>query len=365
MIWCLLAALLAAGTAGTRAQTEDTALNEAFVLRARGEHRQAAAMLEKILLHIRDEEIYRTLGEIYETNLHDYGRASGLYHRYLALLPEGRYAIDFQNRLSYLIEHRGEWKAIARYRTILETYHTRTRAGNIALMEDLLEGYPRISLTPEMHAWLAWEYSQDGQTRPALVHIKQYIAAFPADGESRLDLLGAYQTWSSILAAAHRYGEAGQVLRQALDHGLEPALYESRIAFLRKERRLWIGLLVSVACLVLALAGVVCTRPWKNRALIRDWPRITLMSVFVWGGVLLPYWIVQWRGYGRYKSFLALGAVTELDLILIRLLSPLARRIGRPAYLAAAVILTAAGVYLAYYIHDNLSVFYQLPDFTS
>ena len=365
VICCLFtAALAAACTAGARG-TATEAFNQACVLRARGEHRQAAVVLERLLPYTRDEEVFRTLGEIYEANLHDYRLASGLYRRYLALFPEGRYTVDFRNRLTYLTEHRGEWKAIARYRTILDTYHMRTRAGNLALMEGLLQEYPDISLTPEMHSWLAWEYHQYGQSRPALAHIKRYIAAFPAGGQSRFDLLGAYQTWSSILAAAHRYGEAGQVLRKALDHGLEPALYETRVAYLRKERRLWIGLLVSMACLVLALAGVAFTRPWRNRDLLRDWPRVALMSAFVWGGVLLPYWIVLWRGYGGYKSFFTLGAIAELDLILIKLLSPLARRIGRPAYLAAAVILTAAGVYLAYYTGDNLSVFYQLPDFTS
>ena len=365
VIWCLLAALLAAGVVGAQAQAEDGALNEASELRARGEHRRAAAVLEMILPHARNEEVFRVLGEIYEANLLDYGQASGLYRRYLALFPEGRYAIDFRNRLSYLTGHRGEWKAIARYRTILDTYHTRTRAGNLAMMERLLEAYPGSSLTAEIHAWLAWEYYQHGQSRRALAHIRQYIDTFPAGGEAPLDLLGAYQTRASILIAAHRYREAGQTLRQALDRGLDPALYKTRVAFLRKERCLWLGLLVSAACLVLALAGAVFARPWKNRDLLRDWPRLALLSGFVWGGVLLPYWIVQWRGYGGYRSFLTLGVVAELDLILIKMLSPLARRMGRPAYLAAAGILTAAGVYLAYYVWDNLSVFYQWPDFTS
>ncbi|MGE5549049.1 MAG: hypothetical protein ACM3ZC_00765 [Bacteroidota bacterium] len=356
--------LLASCVAGAQGSAENEAMNRAFEYCAAGDFQNAAAVLEEILPRTQNEELYWKLAEVYDSNLHDYGKASAVYRKYLDRFPEGRFAADFQRRLEYLTAHRGEWDVLARYKAILDTYHARPRADSIEMMRRLLADHPRSSLTVEIQSWLAWEYYQDKQTGLALQYINEVMAHPPASGEAN-KLTDVCQTYSMLLAETRHYGKAIRVLEESGRYGLDPAVFAGTIATLKKERRLWIGFVVSLACVILAIAAIVFLRPWQEKGFKTGWLTVLSGTALIVISALIAMWIVQWRQYGTYKVFLALGAGGGPNLVLAKLLAPMARRINRKAYLAAVVILTVACIYILYYIYDTLSVFYQLPDFNS
>lgn len=355
--------LLVSCVAGAQDPAETGAMNKAFESCAAGEYRQAATVLEEILPRTRNEEIFWKLCEIYDSNLHDYDRASVTYQKYLGLFPEGRFAGDFKSRLAYLGEHRGEWDVMARYKTILDTYNTRPRGENIKMMRQLLADRPSTSLTPDIYSWLAWEYYQNKQTELAIQYIKKVLADFPSISASNNKLIEVYQTYSMVLAEARHYGEAIRVVRESSKYGVDPTIFVGTIAVLKKERLLWWGFVFSLILVALTIVAVIFLRPWKEEGFKARWPLVLYATGAMIVCTLIFTWIVQRRGYGLYKSHLSLGILGGVDLVLIKMLTPIARRKSRTVYMTAAVVLTLATVYITYYFWDNLCVFYQMPDF--
>ena len=161
-----------------------------------------------------------------------------------------------------------------------------------------------------------------------------------------------------------RYVQALKVLRDSLADGrIEPSFHEYKVAEIKKEWRLWVGLLISIGCLVLAAIAIVVLKPWQDRnfwrGLLRFIPAFLLIPVVTF----VPMWFVFHRGYGTYRAFPILTVAAGITLIFVRLLSPLARRLNRTVYIITALILAAACIYISYYIDDRLCIFYQLPDF--
>jgi hypothetical protein len=60
------------------------------------------------------------------------------------------------------------------------------------------------------------------------------------------------------------------------------------------------------------------------------------------------------RGVETPGTFAALAGLGVLGLIVLKLLAPLAARIGRPAYLGLSLLVVVLGLYLAFFIGGTL-----------
>lgn len=360
----LLASVTLTGRTAGEGRSETEILGRAYELCAEHKYEDAAAILEGLRPGTGNEEVYGRLAEIYDNNLQDYAKACDVYRDYLRLFPAGRFGPTVQRRLQYLESTRPDWAVLKQYRVILSTYYQREPKVNIAMMRDLLAAHPRSAVTADIYFWLASQYYQTRQFRVGLTFIRKYIATFPTNGKSLNDKIEAYQTYATILMWDHQYGKALSVLRESLaDTRIDPIVHFKLNQLIWKERRLWYGLMLSICCLLSGLVLAFVLKPW--RAVGR--PNIPRLA---WAGLLsllaavtlLPMVIVKVRGYGLYRTFPAILALDGMAFVLIWMLAPLRARIGRRNYLLLSLALTVAGIYIAAYLWDTLSVFYQLPD---
>lgn len=366
LVAILLLIVIPLGGAGLAALPVEESLGTANDLCLRGEYQAAASLLERLVLRSAHEEVYIKLAEIYDSNLHDYARASAIYRRYLAVFSEGRCYSKFAGRLTYLETNKQDWAVIAEYKILLNTYYKRSPAENIRRMRALLDEHPGTSLVPDINYWLATEYQQSNQLGLAREYIQKYIATFPANGKSVTDKIEAYQAYAAILARCRQYRQAIAVLEGSLvDRRIDRTAHFKAIQTIGKEWRLWIGFELSLACLVLglglALALAIAIRPWKSGARERRWPLPAAILALA-TATIGPMKIVEYTGRGTYRAFSTLLVLESVVLVLVRLLAPLARIAGRKVYFALALLLAVAGVYVSFYLWDTLSVFYQWPD---
>jgi tetratricopeptide (TPR) repeat protein len=338
--------LLAAGPA--RAQP---AIARARALVERGDLRGAAALLEPALaVEPTSQPLYRELSELYDQRGLDYGRALELHRRYLAGFPDGPFARLFKERQTYLERHRAAWPLLLSFRRILEGGHRRSPAGNISAVEKLLTASAGSSLEPELLLWLATEQRAGAPAR-ALSCLDRALAlpaARSASERHRAQLLRV-----QILGEQRRYGEALAALREL------PASDEARHLARELRAELWArrGFYLA-AILLVALCGLAAgLRPWRQPGFAWRGGRLAGWVAALLAVTLLPMLYLRFvRRLDLHLSFVLLAAAGVVGLLCIKLLSPLAARVGRPVYLGLSLLVVCSGLYVAYYLGGTLAV---------
>ena len=342
--------------------SEKEMYNQAYDFSITKNYQKAVEMLHKLLtLYPRttNEEVYWKLSQIYDENLYDYQKALEVYHLYLAKFPDGRFYANFRDRAVYLAKNRGGWDAIREYKQITDTSYTRTNEENIKMMREVLKKYPETAATPDMYYWLASQYHQTRDYRQASFYSKKYIGTFPANGKTNDENIIALKQYSTILAARRQYKAAFGALKETLKYHVNSLEYSEALKVLRKEQALWIGLWLSIFCITLFLVFLVFANPLSEIKSIFEPVRMGKWILLLIAGTLLPMFGTFASGYGIWKAFYGLAAMSSVVLVLIKLSSPLARKLNRASYLFICFLLIIAGIYLTFYWADNLSIFYQ------
>jgi outer membrane protein assembly factor BamD (BamD/ComL family) len=367
IIFCaviIIAAQIATPAKGAEVKPSEKDLyNAAYDDSIKKDYQKAIDTLNQLLLFYPDtknEDVYWKIAEIYDSNLHDFAKAVAAYQMYLRLFPDGRFGGSFQERLAYLSKNKPDWDVLKEYKTILDTYYTRKINDNINFMENLLKKYPATSLTPDIYNWLASQYYSCGKTQSALFYIQKYLSTFPANQKSDNEAVTAYKQYSQILILQRKYPAAIVAINQALRYKISATEYQESVNLIKKEWRIWTGLEICLAYFGLVLLLILLIKPWRELNFYRESMRLMKWLLLLLLFTLGPLLAVSAYGYGIWKAFYGLAVCSGVVLVLIKFLS-VSTKINHRLYVLISFLLAIAGIYLAYYWGDTLSVFYQPP----
>jgi tetratricopeptide (TPR) repeat protein len=296
-----------------------------------------------------DERPYQQLSELYDQKALDYDKALDLYQRYLQRLPSGHLLALFRERQLVLWRNRAVWPLLARYRQILQSSFQRSLQENVHMVESLLGEAARTPLEPDLLLWLAGSLNANAPER-ALGYVNRYLALLPASSPTERAQGLALQV--SLLHGQGRDTQALVALRQlkAIDpsgwHGLERVL----LAKVWAARASW------AAAAGLALLGLVglLLRPWRAPDFVWQGRRLLVLCAGVVLATLGPMAFLRLRGVETPGSFAALAGFGVLGILVLKLLAPLAARIGQPAYLGLGLLVVVSGLYLAFFLGGTL-----------
>jgi len=297
-----------------------------------------------------DERLYQQLSELYDQKALDYDKALDLYQRYRQRFPSGHLLALFRERQLVLQRNRAVWPLLARYRQILQSSFERGLEENVRVVESLLGEAAHTPLEPDLLLWLAGALNTNAPER-ALGYVDRYLAALPASGSPTARAQGLALR-VNLLHGQGRDTQALGALRQlkAIDpsgwHGLERVL----LAKVWAARASW------AAAAVLALLGLVglLLRPWRAPDFAWQGRRLLLLCTGVVLATLGPMAFLRLRGVETPGSFAALAGFGVLGILVLKLLAPLATRIGRPAYLGLGLLVVVSGLYLAFFLGGTL-----------
>jgi hypothetical protein len=346
---------LAAVPLGAGARPENS-IARASAAASRGEPGAASAILEAALAaDPGNQQLYRELSDLYDQRALSYPRALVTHEQYLRRFPEGRHAGLFRERQQTLQRHRACWTLLRDYRAVLEGSGRRSPAENMIALEKLLPRAAGTSLEPELCFALASQAYLVDRVR-ALALLDRCLDA-PAGGRATAgEQAAAHTLRAQILREERRYREALIAQRRAF--ALVPTSFEERRAAERTLRRLmWTQWGFYAAALVFAgLLGLgVARRPWRRPGFRWQGRQLLGWCLAMLAVTLLPMAYLSWRELECQPLTFGLLAVLGIaGLLGLKLLAPLAARIGRPAQLGLSLLLVGAGLYLAYYLGGTL-----------
>ena len=325
---------------------------EARAAAAGTEAATAASRLEAALAATPDDQRpYQELSELYDQKALDYDKALDLYQRYLQRFSGGHLAALFRERQLVLQRNRAVWPLLARYRQILQSSFERSAEENLRAVEALLGEAAHTPLEPDMLLWLAGALTTSAPER-ALGYVDRYLASLPGSGRGpreraqglalRVDLLRGQGRDTQALAALREMQATDPLGSQGLARVLSTKVWATRVSW--------------AAAAVFALLGLLglLLRPWREPGFAWQGKRLIVLGVGVVLATLGPMAFLRLRGVETPGTFAALAGLGVLGLIVLKLLAPLAARIGRPAYLGLSLLVVVLGLYLAFFMGGTL-----------
>jgi tetratricopeptide (TPR) repeat protein len=311
----------------------------------------AAAYEEALAAEPDDEDLYRELSELYDQRGLDYRRALDVHRRYLGRFPTGRFVDLVRGRQATLEQHEAAWEMLRRYRAILQTSYLRDAAENIAAVDSLLREAAGSSLEPEMLLWLA-SASTDSDRARALGYMQRYSAVGGTrPAAERAEMLSMR---ANLLFKEKRYAEALASLREAQALVSRDADWPGLESAIAGELRTRWAFRIATTCFVLLLALGLALRPWRAPGFSWQARPLGLYAAGCTLAALLPIPILHLRGLEAPASFPLMAGFALAGVVGVKLLAPLARRLGRPAYLGLALVLVCSCMYMALHLGGNV-----------
>lgn len=339
------------------ARAETAPLDEARAAVARGDLATAAAGLEAALAATPDDQsLYRELSEIYDQKALAFDKALDLHRRYLERFPSGALAGIFSERQAVIERHRQVWPLLARYRQVLNTRDERDAEANLRAMEALLGEASGTSLAPDLLFWLAKELAGPGPLRHrerALAYADRYLASFPQNGRPAAEKAHGLVVRVGLLRAKGDVVAALASVREL--EAIEPSEWQALKRALVTE--VWTARAFQGCAAIfglLCLAGLAL-RPWRRPGFLWQGKRLAVLAAGVLLVTLGPIAAPMEEDPGPRNTLLAMAGLGVSGLMALKLLSPLAGRIGRPAFLVLAVLLAASGIYMAHFLGGTLA----------
>jgi tetratricopeptide (TPR) repeat protein len=291
------------------------------------------------------------LSELYDQKALDYDKALDLYQRYLQGFPGGHLVALFEERQLVLQRSRAVWPLLARYRRILQSSFERRAEENVRAVEALLGEAAHTAIEPDLLLWLAGALTASDPDR-ALGYVDRYLASLAGSGRGPTERAQGLALRVNVLHQQGRNAQALAALREleATDPSGWQGLERVLLAKVWAARACW------VAAAVLSLLGVLALllRPWRTPGFAWQGRRLIVLGVGVVLATLGPMAILRLRGVQAPGTFAALAGFGVLGLLVLKLLSPLAARIGRPAYLGLGLLVVVSGLYLAFFLGGTL-----------
>ena len=95
-------------------------------------------------------------------------------------------------------------------------------------------------------------------------------------------------------------------------------------------------------------------RPWRAPGFAWQGGRLIVLCASVVLATLGPMASLRLRGVETPGTFAALAGFGVLGILVLKLLAPLAARIGRHAYLGLGLLVVVSGLYLAFFLGGTL-----------
>jgi tetratricopeptide (TPR) repeat protein len=300
-----------------------------------------------------DERLYQQLSELYDQKALDYDKALDLYQRYLERFPGGHLAALFRERQLVLLRNREVWPLLVRYRQILQSSFERSGEANVRAVEALLGEAARTPLEPDLLLWLAGALTPSEPDR-ALGYVDRYLASLPGSGRSPTERAQGLALRVNLLHGQGRNTQALAVLREL--KATDPSGWQGLERVL--SAKVWATRACWAATAVLALLGLLglLLRPWREPGFAWQSKKLSVLAVGVVVVTLGPMAVLRLRGVESPGTFAALAGFGVLELVVLKLLAPLAARIGRPAYLGLSLLVVVSGLYLAFFLGGTLGV---------
>ncbi|MBO7744488.1 hypothetical protein I8J29_09795 [Paenibacillus sp. MWE-103] len=321
-------------------------------------YEQAALILEELLAKepdLKDEIVYKQLTHIYDDYLFDFEQALTLYQTYLDRFPNGTFATDFRDRMTYLEERRSEWPALRDFRSVQLEEDKRSDQDKLAKVEAILSKNENALIAPEMHLYLANQYFEAADYQAASEHVENDINSFGKAGMTDpADQALALRLYADILVKQHHYTKAIRALDQAMtlanpEERFNVAVKKNEII---NHRNMAVGFM---GCLGYYLAVVLLLIPSKFRWDFRGSPYFERLAkpIFLLALVsLVPILILKVREEPEAdpRFFLWLLGLSIFSILVIKLLAPLSRVTGRSVFISVSVLHMAAASFMAYYL---------------
>ena len=327
------------------------ALEQASAGAAVNDAATAASKLEAALSATPDDErLYQQLSEIYDQKELDYDKALDLYQRYLQRFPGGHFVALFKERQLVLQRNRAVWPLLARYRRILQSSFERSAEENLRAVEALLGEAAHSSLEPDLLLWMAGALTPSAPER-ALGYVDRYLASLPASS-SPTERAQGLTLRVDLLRGQGRDTQALAALREL--KAIDPSGWQGQARVLSAKE--WATRVSWAAAVVFALLGLLglLLRPWRESGFTWQGRRLIVLCTGVVLATVGPMALLRLRGGDPPGTFAALAGFGVLGLLVLRLLAPLASRIGRPAYLGLGLLVFLSGLYLAFFLGGTL-----------
>jgi tetratricopeptide (TPR) repeat protein len=298
-----------------------------------------------------DERLYQQLSELYDQKALSYDKALDLYQRYLQRFPRGHLLALFKERQLVLQRDRAVWPLLARYRQILQSSFERRAEENVRAVEALLGEAARTPLEPDLLLWLAGALTPSEPDR-ALGYVDRYLASLPGSGGGPTERAQGLALRVNLLHGQGRNTQALATLREL--KATDPSGWQGLERVL--SAKVWATRACWAAAAVLALLGLLglLLRPWREPGFAWQSKKLSVLAVGVVVVTLGPMAILRLRGVEAPGTFVALAGFGVLGLLVLKLLAPLAARIGRPAYLGLSLLVVVSGLYLAFFLGGTL-----------
>jgi tetratricopeptide (TPR) repeat protein len=345
-----LAAALTVCAVAVHGQTSTA--QEAHVLTGGDDAATAARRLEAALgVTPDDERLYQQLSELYDQKALDYDKALDLYQRYRRRFPLGHLLELFQERQLVLQRNREVWPLLVRYRRILQSSFERSVEENVRAVEALLGEAAHTPMELDMLLWLAGALSPSRPDR-ALGYVDRYLASLPGSDRGPTERAQGLVLRVNLLHAQGRNAQALASLRQL--EAIDPSGWQGLKRVL--SGKVWAARASWAAAAVLALFCLLglFLRPWRAAGFTWQGKRLIMLGVGVIMTTLGPMAFLRLRGVEPPGTFGALAGLGLLGILVLKLLAPLAARLGRPAYLGLGLLVVASGLYLAFFLGGTL-----------
>ncbi|MFC4809629.1 tetratricopeptide repeat protein [Paenibacillus sp. GCM10023250] len=342
---------MASGNSGADVQDYRAQANQ-FV--AAQQYEQAASVLEELLARnpdLTDEIVYKQLTHIYDDYLFEFDQALTLYHTYLDRFPNGIFAGDFRDRVTYLEERRSEWQALREFRSVQSEDDHRSVQERLAAVETLLSKNENALIAPEMHLYLANLYAAIPDYQAAGEHAAALIDSFGQAGMTDpADQASALRLYAGILVKQHHLNKAIRALDRAIalggpEENFNDAVKRTEII---KHRNMLAGF---IGCLSYYLAVVLLLMRRYSRAghglerLVRPVVLLALVSL----GPIVFLKLSQ-EPEANLRFFFWQAGLAIVSILAVKLLAPLSRITGRFGFISMTGLHMAAASFMAYYL---------------
>jgi tetratricopeptide (TPR) repeat protein len=360
VLWLAAALLVAAPGRTQEAPSELELQQKADAALSRNDWRGAIPELEVLITKFpasKNEQPFWDLTKLCDVYGLDHEKAITYYRLYAERFPGGRFSVRFKERLAYLESHRQDWGALRELAAIQADFHKRPTAESLVAAEKLASTPLSPSAAAEVCGWLASQFLKTGELDKARLYAERHVATFPDNGKGRTAHVQALQVSSKIAARQRQYGAA--IVRLEQIEAVDPSQAGKLASELRDLHFHRGAQRVFYACagyIVLALAGVAASRPWRRKRFGLQPGLTAALCAAVVSLSAVPGALLVWRGERVPPTFWVLAAAGCSIVVVLQLGTAALARTGRVMWAVLGVIFAAAMIYSSFYVTNTAKV---------